>query len=153
MNLITAITTNGLTINMLKAETIDANFFNAFLRYVIKMLREEGFSACECGVILDNCSIHRSDLVKAHWRETRIKLFYIPHYSLELDPVEFFFSLLKRRFVQECKRELLNLWTTDSIKSISKWIHNIESGFILKLWHRLMGIIRGELDNKNLRIL
>ena len=66
MNLITAITKYGLSINMLKAETTDAKIFNAFLSYVTKRLREEGFAACECGVILDNCSIHRSDLVKEH---------------------------------------------------------------------------------------
>ena len=109
MNLITAITTTGLLINILKSERTNAKIFDAFLNYVIKRLGEEDFAAGDCGIILDNCSIHRSELVMTHWRKTEIKLFYLPQYSQELAPVEVYFSLLKRRFVQERKGESLNI--------------------------------------------
>ena len=150
VDLITVITTTGLVINMLKSERRNAKIFDAFLNYVIKRLEEEGFAAGDCGIILDNCSIHRSELVMTHWRKTGIKLFYLPQYLPELAPVEVYFSLLKRRFVQEWKGESLNLWTIHSIKTITKWIHEIEAGFIRKLWHILMEIIWDELGNINL---
>ena len=62
MNLITAITTNRLVINMLKSGKTDAK--NWCLPHLSnKKLWEEDSTVCYCGITLENCLIHRSELV------------------------------------------------------------------------------------------
>ena len=58
--LISAITTKGLTINMIKSESTTSEVFATFLRYILKLMEREGFETRDCEIIIDNCSIYRA---------------------------------------------------------------------------------------------
>ena len=64
INMISVITTSGLTINMLKYVSTTAEIFKNFLDYVLSFLEEEGMEPQNIGIMLDNCPIHRAKLVR-----------------------------------------------------------------------------------------
>ena len=92
INFITAITTDGLAINMLKYTTTDAEIFKVFLDYMLKYLKQEEIELKDIGIILDNCSIHRANTVREYCRRMNIRMYYLPQYSPELAPVENYFN-------------------------------------------------------------
>lgn len=49
-------------------------------------------------VVLDNASIHKSHAVRNAARRCGIELLFVPPYSPELNPIEYAFSIVKRRF-------------------------------------------------------
>ena len=89
--LISAITTKGRVINMIKSESTTSKTFTAFLRYLWKLMNKEGFNSQDCGIILNNWSIHRAEIVRSYWKQADMKLFYLPQYSPELEPIEIYF--------------------------------------------------------------
>ena len=146
VNMITAIGTNGLDINMLKYESTTAKTFWIFIEYVLSYLREEGFKPQDVGIILDNWPIHRAGVVREYWRNKGTKLYYLPQYSPELAPVEVYFSRIKKAVTKEAKNELVDLRTEESIKMVASWIHEVDSNYVKRLWSRLMTIVMGELE-------
>ena len=65
INVISCITSNGLSINLFKYISSTAKIFISFLKYLFKYLKEEeGIKPEEVGIILDNCAIHRAHIVK-----------------------------------------------------------------------------------------
>jgi transposase len=46
-------------------------------------------------VIMDNLGSHRGKLVRTAIRAVGVKLFYLPKYSRDLNPIEMFFAKLK----------------------------------------------------------
>jgi transposase len=86
---IAAITQRGLV----ALETFDGNIngprFLAFVR--------TAFAACPDSVaVLDNIAFHKSAAVRAAAEEYGVRLMFTPPYSPECNPVEHFFSVLKR---------------------------------------------------------
>ena len=144
INMITAITTTGLAINMLKYKSTNTEVFKSFLDYMLSYLKEE-INSRDIGIILDNCSIHRSNLVREYCKKKGTKLYFLPQYSPELAPVEIYFSKIKHSIVQKIGNDSANMKTEESISKIADCIHNIRSEYIKKLWSRLMNIIESEL--------
>ena len=143
--MVTAITTSGLAINMLKFWSTTAEIFKGFLNYVFSYLIAEGMDPQDIGIILDNCPIHRAGLVREYCKNKGARLFYLPQYSPELAPVEIYFSKIKHLIIQEIEEEPADLRTEESILKIAHCIHNIDPDYIRRLWSRLISIIRGEI--------
>ena len=146
INMITAITTTGLTINMLKYKSTNAEIFKCFLDYMLFYLKEE-INPQDIGIILDNCSIHRSKLVREYCKKKGIKLYFLPQYSPELAPVEIYFSNIKHSIVQKIGKDSADMKTEESISKIADCIHNISREYIKGLWSRLMNIVEWELGH------
>ena len=145
INMITAITTNGLAINMLKFWSTTAEIFKIFLDYMLSYLIAEGIEPQDIGIILDNCPIHRARLVRELCKCKGARLFYLPQYSPELAPVEIYFSKIKHSIIQEIQEDPADLRTEETISKISHWIHNIDPDYIRRIWSSLIVIIREEL--------
>ena len=82
INLISAITTKGRVINMIKSESTKSDVYTAFLKYLWRWMNEEGLNIQDCVIILDNWSIYRAEIVRSYWKQVGVKLFYLPQYSL-----------------------------------------------------------------------
>ena len=78
INMITAITTNGLAINMLQFWSTTAEIFKVFLDYMLSYLIAEGVEPQDIGIILDNCTIHKTRLVREYCKCKGARLFYLP---------------------------------------------------------------------------
>ena len=153
--MVTAITTSGLAINMLKFWSTTAEIFKEFLNYVFSYLIAEGMEPQDIGIILNNCPIHREGLVREYCKNKAARLFYLPQYSPELAPVEIYFSKIKHLIIQEIEEEgePADLRTEESISKIAHCIHNIDPDYIRRLWSRLISIIRGELKEISMCII
>ena len=65
VNVISSITTSGLSINMFKYVTTTANELWIFLKFIFDYIKEnEGLNPEEIGIILDNCAAHRARKVR-----------------------------------------------------------------------------------------
>ena len=103
MTLLSAVTSEGHVANQIIEGAADsvlfANFLDGLLRQLGEALHRDERSWRERPfiVLMDNASIHRGVLVRAvlrwHWTDC---LFNCP-YSPQLNPIETYFSLLKRR--------------------------------------------------------
>ena len=52
---------------------------------------------CDDVLIMDNCSVHRSNVVKKRLEELNIRVLFMPPYSPELNPIEEAWSVIKRK--------------------------------------------------------
>ena len=85
INMISWIATNGMLINMLKHTTTDSCQLIDFLKYMLEYIENRyKITSNQVGIILDNCSIHRSRKFRAYYCEAEVSLYYIPAYSPEL---------------------------------------------------------------------
>ena len=55
-------------------------------------------------VVMDNLGSHKSDAVRQSLRAAGIKLFFLPKYSPDLNPIEMLFSKLKHGLRRAAKR-------------------------------------------------
>ena len=133
INMITAITTNGLAINMLKFWSTTAEILKVLLDYMLSYLIAEGMEPQDIGIILDNCPIHRARLVREYCKCKGARLFYLPQYSPKLAPVEIYFSKIKHLIIQEIQEDPVDLRTEETISKIAHWIHNIDPDYIRRL--------------------
>ena len=74
-------------------------------------------------VIMDNCSIHKTDLVKSRFWNSNIKLMYLPWYTPQWVPVENWFAMIKTKLRKGKLLETINL----SLKKNYIHIYIIES--------------------------
>jgi transposase len=95
VNLISAISKPGGLRFMLAEGCVDAATFCTFLDRLMKGRRRPIF------LILDNASIHRSKVVKEHVAsyEGKLRLYFLPPYSPDLNPDELVWNDLKTRGV------------------------------------------------------
>ena len=93
INMISAITNQGLLRFMLYQDSLDADTFIGFLKRLIKESERKVF------LIVDNLKVHHAIKV-SRWGDEhvgQIELFYLPSYSPELNPDEYLNADLKAR--------------------------------------------------------
>jgi len=92
VNMISSVTNQGKVQFMLYSSTMNADKFIEFLQQLIKTSDRRLY------VILDNLRVHHSKLVKQWVEENKdkIKLFFLPSYSPELNPDEYLNCDLKQ---------------------------------------------------------
>ena len=105
-SLIMAITSNGSTIAAKQNGSITSILIIDFLRELVRFVKEsEGVEPEHCLVILDNASIHRSEIVRKKMQSENLNMAYIPQYSPELAPIEHYFSKTKTGGDQQSERK------------------------------------------------
>ncbi|KAL0205494.1 hypothetical protein P9112_000801 [Eukaryota sp. TZLM1-RC] len=77
--------------------------FVGFLKDLIRDGVTYRFPGPRSVLILDGCRIHRSPEIFAAVSKTGIKYILLPPYSPECNPIESFFSILRRRVRNEAK--------------------------------------------------
>jgi len=92
INMISAIANNGKLRFMMYEETMTQQLLILFMKRLIKSIGKKFF------LILDNLKVHHGKLVKQFLAENtdEIEVFYLPTYSPELNPDEYFNNALKR---------------------------------------------------------
>ena len=99
--MISAITSDGYSLNYLKYNTTIAQTIIGFLQVLVEFVkRVEGVEGSDIGVILDNCQCHRTKMVKEFALSLSLKLYFFSSYSPELAPVETYFSILKNNLIK-----------------------------------------------------
>jgi transposase len=69
---------------------IDAESFQTYIKEVLVPSLKPGDI-----VVMDNLSSHKAKTIRQHIRSARAKLFFLPKYSPDLNPIENVFSKLK----------------------------------------------------------
>ena len=88
VSLISAICTNGFAFNAISYGTVNGAVFSKFLDKLseeIKLQKWQELS--EYILLMDNCSIHRSKLVKEFLVDNKIKVHFNVAYAPELTPI------------------------------------------------------------------
>jgi transposase len=97
INMISAITNQGKLRFMTYEGKMNQQRFVVFLKKLIKS------SDCKIFLIVDNLSVHHGKKILKPWLEAnkdKIEIFYLPSYSPELNPDEYFNGTLKRTLEQ-----------------------------------------------------
>jgi transposase len=95
--MISAINNRGKLRFMTYDQTMTQQLLIVFMKRLIKSTDRKVF------LILDNLSVHHGKAVLRPWleaNEDKIEVFYLPSYSPELNPDEYFNGTLKRRLEQ-----------------------------------------------------
>ena len=85
INMISWIATNGMLISMLKHTTTDSYQLIDFLKHMLAYIDNRyEITPNQVGIVLDNCSTHRSRTFRVYCCEAGVSLYYILAYSPEL---------------------------------------------------------------------
>ena len=96
-SIISWICSNGLSLDAISDKTITSEGFLEFLKSLLSLVtRKSQYESHQIVLILDNCSIHKTSLVKSWTKNNNVDLFYIPPYTPELACVETYFAILKK---------------------------------------------------------
>jgi len=113
VNMISAVNNQGKLRFMIYEETMTQQLLIVFMKRLIASTDRKVF------LILDNLKVHHGKKILAPWLEAnkdKIEVFYLPSYSPELNPDEYFNGTLKRTLEQ-------NGDSTD-VTSFKKNVHN-----------------------------
>ena len=76
-------------------------FANFLIKLVEFLLKEEEVVRNNFVLWMDNCGIHKTQLVRALLRLLHVNYFFGPPYQPQLSAIEYFFGILKSRVKQE----------------------------------------------------
>ena len=88
-------------------------------------------------ILLDNCSIHKSNQTKEALFKTNLKVLYLYSYSYNFAQVEMGFSILKQNIVKEWKNQMLKLNLKDSYQTVVRALKNLKSKTIKQLYMKV----------------
>ena len=93
---ICAMSSEGLVGVEFKTDSVDSDAFFDFVRGTLipNMQPFDGLSSRSIA-IMDNCSIHHVDIIKAALQDAGIVVFFLTPYSPDLNPIEELFSSIK----------------------------------------------------------
>ena len=110
-SLMTAITSFGDAFSAEIQGSVISKLFIEFLDELKRFIKDKlGTSIQKWLIILDNASIHRSEVVKDYIVQNSLHFAYIPTYSPELAPIEKIFLNIK----ESCYKEYH--WTTSKLE-------------------------------------
>lgn len=128
VNLISAISSRGAMRFMATEKNVNAEVFIEFLKRLITNVEHPIF------LILDNSSVHRSSEVRAFVESTKgkLRLFFLPPYSPELNPDEHVWNFLKNHNIG--RQTTTNGWefykrVMKVMRSLQKYPEKIKSFF------------------------
>ena len=91
------------------------HIFLNFIKSLKKTIEEKNFG--KYIIILDNCSVHKTKILKEYYLENNINVVFISPYNSNFNSIELFFRLLKRKLYQK-----LYSSTDEAIEEIKKII-------------------------------
>ena len=148
VSVISSIMADGRTYTEVVEGTLTREKFIAYMDRLLKYLKRiTDVDKSKIGIILDNCSVHRSKIVTNHFVNNEITQILLPPYWPEFAPVELFFSLVKRRILRKYRNEALNLGRESCRRKILEEFNKIDRGCIRNLWkpmfHNIKKSLRG----------
>ena len=152
VNVISWITTKGEAINMFKYILTNSKIFLKFLKYVWEYFEEKGLKANEIGVILDNWSIHRAQMVREYWINLGLRLLYIPAYCPELAPIEIYSAQVKAKLTKGIKGLQIDLKKDSFIEELSNCIYSVQKESISKIWSNFVNTICRWIEDARVHI-
>ena len=148
INWVSAITTNGLCMNLFKYWSTTQKEIRWFIELVLEYLRRhQNIKPNEVGIILDNWAWHRARSIIEYWKSINLRLYFIPPYCPEMAPVEVYFSELKRKFIKTNQASSLNLKSEAWINKMKLWIFSTDQAYIRRLWRCFLSKLDSNLDN------
>ena len=141
VSIISAITSRGSSFNALKKGTWKSSYFKEFVKDIINKLNLWGYASNKIRIILDNWSIHQSNLSLEFLKAQKINIYFIPPYCPEIAPIEKYFSFLKSIVWRKYKRKSIDLRSKDAENIIQESIEKISWDYIISLWTNLLNEI------------
>ena len=92
LTFIGALRNTGMTAPMVMDHAIDGNSFKEWVKHCLVPTLKKGDI-----VVMDNLSSHKSPVIRKLIRAVKAKLFYLPVYSPDLNPIENCFSKIKAK--------------------------------------------------------
>ena len=124
-------------------QTIDGQKFTIFLNNLDMWIQTNKlFGFNDVVIILGNSSVHKVKGVKLKLSKMKVKVIFLTPYSLQLDPIEMYFGLLKRRLYQNTQYKSHNINIKENISIILKALKGIMSEVIIKLFNNLLSLIK-----------
>ena len=147
INWILAICSNGSWLCMLASNTIDSMSFIWFINILSNWLKSnDNFEYNDVVIMLDNWSVHKSQLSQNFIKKHTFKILYIPAYSPELAPVEMSFSLLKRNLSESNKNESVKLSFRQNLIKIHHSLLSLTSKIVKGMFARLFHTLQDYLE-------
>jgi len=104
---VAALRSKGLTAPMVLGGPLNGESFRAWVRQcLLPTLRPSD------AVVMDNLAAHKVSGIRQAIENSGAKLFYLPPYSPDLNPIEFAFSKLKSLLRKAAARTVCSLWKT-----------------------------------------
>jgi transposase len=100
-----ALRSTGMTAPMVLDGPMNGDFFRAYVEQVLAPTLQPGDI-----VIMDNLGSHKGRAVRAAIRAAGAKLFFLPPYSPDLNPIEQVFAKLKHRVRVAQPRTITDTW-------------------------------------------
>lgn len=105
MTFLAALTHKGIAAPFVLDGPINGESFAAWVEQFLVRELEPGSI-----VVLDNLGSHKADRIRRALRKAGCKLFFLPPYSPDLNPIEKVFSKLKRLFRKAKERSIEASW-------------------------------------------
>ena len=145
-SIIMAICSNGAWISKVINKTINSDCFIWFLKIMVDWLQSHNyFEWSRVIVLLDNCSIHKSGQTLAVFESLKFATMFIPAYSPEFAPVEYWFSQIKRRLSEIWKRENLTLTLRHNYTKIYDSLVSIKTIIVRRMFKQFYRTIKEHL--------
>ena len=119
-----------------------AKFISQLKRWIEHDLNK---AANDTLILLDNCPIHKSKLSIEKLRNTRATIVFIPAYTPEFAPIEFFFNTLKKRLTRQWRNQIVKLNSKEGTRNIREAIAAISQSEIISYWTHVIFQIRMHL--------
>ncbi|KAL0239988.1 hypothetical protein GEMRC1_010096 [Eukaryota sp. GEM-RC1] len=97
LSLVVAMDIQGYVCSFLQEGHFNRIGFIDFLKYIISSGITSKFPGIRSVIVLDGCNIHRSPDLYEGMRKSAVKYFILPPYSPESNPIESFFSMMRKR--------------------------------------------------------
>ena len=147
INVIAAVTTTGLCINMFKYGRTTKETVITFIKFLLNYLKNhDQLSSQDIAIVLDNCAPHRAKNVMEYCKAAGVKLYYLPQYSPELAPIEVYFSKLKKDIIRSAGMKSIQLDSEEAIQIIKRWAQGVDPAYAKKIWSRMLNQTLNELE-------
>ena len=147
VSVISSITTTGHSYTEVIDGTLNSKKFTEYLDRLFKYLKDaKNVDTSKIGLILDNCSVHRSREVSNYFARRNIAIILLPPYWPEFAPVELLFSLVKRNIMKIHKNEGLDLSKECNRSKILKAFQKIDWSCIRNIWKPMFSKMKKSID-------
>ena len=147
-SLVTAITSIGSVIAAKRIGTITSVLIIEFLRELIWFIKDcEKVEPKDCLIMLDNATVHRTEIVRKYMKRENLNVAFIPQYSPELAPIEHYFSKLKQEVIEGERGKDTDWKSAESSELLKRSMQAIPSGMVKRIWRSFTKEIYKCLDS------
>ena len=100
------------------------------------------FRYSKVAIILDNWAIHKSMATRRILQEIGCSVFFIPPYSPDFAPIEYCFSIVKRKLSELLNKEQGLVQIKNNYSKLYDWLTQIKSNIIKKMFLKFFSTIK-----------